>query len=142
MQAAADLYALAAVHQIPAAAVDAGDVAAITEAMLDGAAAVRGGGGPRFIEARTPPWAGNATFIPSLATGELELAEAATAPADGWAQVDPVLREARSLLAEGVALAALVSLDAEVSAAAKAAFERAAAAPLAPSSAAFEHVWA
>lgn len=138
-QAARELHELASVHQVPAAAVDATNVGAIGDALLDAAAEVRAGGGPRFIEARTPPWPGNASFIPRLASGRLDLASGGDDP---WAQSDPILREARSLMEEGVALEDLVSIDVAIDAQMREAFERAAAAPLAPPELAVEGVWA
>jgi TPP-dependent pyruvate/acetoin dehydrogenase alpha subunit len=143
MQAARTLHALAEVHQIPARAVDAGEAEAIAKAMREDAAAVRAGTGPHFIEARTPQWRGNASFIPTLATGPLDLRDAATAqPPAGWAQLDPLLREARALLATGVELAQLLELDTAVATAATEAFDRATAAAPAPPGAAFDQVWA
>ena len=143
LQAARSLHALAEVHQITAAVVDAGDAAAVGAAMRDGAAAVREGAGPHFIEARTPPWPGNAGFIPALATGALDLAAAVdAAPAAGWDEHDPLLREARTLLAAGAALEELLELDAPIATAMCEAFARARAAAPAPAQAAFEGVWA
>jgi acetoin:2,6-dichlorophenolindophenol oxidoreductase subunit alpha len=142
LQAARELHELAAVHQIPAAAIDAGDARAIERALLEAAARVRDGDAPRFIEARTEPWPGNATFIPTLATGELDLREAARAASPGWGAVDPLLREARALLAEGHALEDLLALDRAILEHAARAFERARAAAPAPAAAALEAVWA
>lgn len=136
-QAARSLHELAAVHRVAAAAVDATDVAAIAGAMTDAAAELRAGAAPRFIEARTPPWPGNAAFIPRLATGRLELAGAGE---DAWAQSDPILREARSLMQDGVALEDLLAIDAAIAERMREAFERAAAAPLAPPAHATEAV--
>ena len=135
LQAARTLHELAEVHQILATVVDGGDARAVEQAMLASVAALRGGSGPRFIEAVSRPWPGNATFLPTLVTGELDLRDA-TRPhgGDEWQAVDPVLREARALLAEGESLAAMVELDSSIRAAVGDAFERAAAAPLAPGS--------
>jgi pyruvate dehydrogenase E1 component alpha subunit len=140
-QAARTLTALAEVHQIPATAVDAGEPRVIEAAMAAAAGAVRGGGGPRFIEAHTEPWPGNRTFLPSLVDGELDLAQAAAQTPSGWAVADPIVREARALLAEGVAAAALDELDEAISAAVAEAFTAAAAAPTPPAGAAFDDVW-
>jgi pyruvate dehydrogenase E1 component alpha subunit len=140
--AARELRDLAAVHQIPAMALDGGDVEALALAFGEAAAAVRAHEGPRFLEARTPPWPGNASFLPTLATGELDLREAAAAASvEGWAALDPVAREARALLGAGTALERLLELDRAEAAACAAAFERAEAAPLAPAAAALEGVW-
>ena len=139
--AARELRDLAAVHQVPAAALDGGDVEALAPAFAEAAAAVRSHSGPRFLEARTPPWPGNASFLPRLATGRLDLREATASGADGWAALDPVAREARALLGAGTALERLLELDRAETAACAAAFARAAAAPLAPAAAALEGVW-
>ncbi len=142
LQAARTLVALAGVHQIPASAVDGGDPEAVARTIDDAAAAVRGGGGPRFIEARLAPWPGNATFLPRLVTGELDLREAEQpGDAGGWSGADPVLAEARALLGDGVALADLLELDRSVRAAVEQAFANAAAAPHAPDPVATAGVW-
>jgi len=142
MAAARTLHSLAEVHQIPARAVDAGEAEAIAAAMGEDVAAVRAGDGPRFIEARTPQWPGNASFIPTLATGVLALRDAAAAkPPPGWRQLDPLLREARALLAAGAGLEQLLELDAQIANAAAEAFARAAAAAPAPPDAVFDQVW-
>jgi TPP-dependent pyruvate/acetoin dehydrogenase alpha subunit len=142
MQAARTLHSLAEVHQIPAQAVDAGDAEAIARAMAEHTASVRAGGGPSFIEARTPQWPGNATFIPSLVTGELDLRDGAGAPSPGWPALDPLLRETRALLEAGAVLNELLELDGAIAARTREAFARAAAADPAPAQAAFEGVWA
>jgi TPP-dependent pyruvate/acetoin dehydrogenase alpha subunit len=142
LQAARTLTALADVHQIPATAVDGGDPQAVAATMDDAVAAVRAGGGPRFIEARLPPWPGNATFLPRLVTGELDLRDAEQpGDAGGWSGADPVLAEARALLGDGVALADLLELDRSVLATVQRAFASAAAAPCAPDSVATSGVW-
>jgi pyruvate dehydrogenase E1 component alpha subunit len=137
-QAARSLHELAAVHQVPAAAVDAADAEAMTAALGEAASELRAGAGPRFLEARTPPWPGNATFIPQLAAGRLELS---TTEEDAWAQLDPILREARALTAGGASLAELVEIDRAIDEQMRGAFERAAAAPLAPAAHATAGVW-
>jgi TPP-dependent pyruvate/acetoin dehydrogenase alpha subunit len=143
LQAARTLTALADVHQIPATAVDGGDPQAVAATMDDAVAAVRAGGGPRFIEARLHPWPGNATFLPRLVTGELDLSDAErTGDAGAWSAADPVLAEARALLRDGVALADLLVLDRSVRATVQRAFASAAAAPSAPDSVATSAVWA
>ena len=142
LQAARTLVALAGVHQIPASAVDGGDPETVARTIDDAAAAVRGGGGPRFVEARLAPWPGNATFLPRLVTGELDLREAEQpGDAGGWSGADPVLAEARALLRDGVALADLLELDRAVRAAVETAFANAAAAPYAPDPVATAGVW-
>jgi TPP-dependent pyruvate/acetoin dehydrogenase alpha subunit len=140
-QAARTLTALAEVHQIPSSTVDASEPRAIEAAMAASAGAVRGGGGPRFIEARTEPWPGNRTFLPTLVDGELDLALATARPPAGWAASDPVVREARALLADGVSAAALGELDEAIRAVVAEAFTAAAAAPPPPVAAVLDHVW-
>jgi TPP-dependent pyruvate/acetoin dehydrogenase alpha subunit len=143
MQAARTLHSLAEVHQIPSRALDAGEAEVIAAAMGEDAAAVRAGAGPRFIEARTPQWPGNASFIPTQSGGVLDLRDAAApAPPAGWPALDPLLREARALLAAGANIEQLLELDALIATAAAEAFARAAAAAPAPSAAAFDQVWA
>jgi TPP-dependent pyruvate/acetoin dehydrogenase alpha subunit len=132
-QAARALTDLAAAHQVPALTVDANDARAIATAMDGAAGAVRAGGGPRFIEARSEPWPGNSTFLPRLVTGALDLGDA-RGPGERWSAADPILREARALLAEDVSLEAMLELDEAISAAVDDAFERAAAAPAPPES--------
>jgi TPP-dependent pyruvate/acetoin dehydrogenase alpha subunit len=142
-QAARALTELAEVHQIPASAVEAGDPRAIEAAMAADASAVRAGGGPRFIEARTEPWPGNRTFLPTLPDGALDLAEAAAAapPLAGWAANDPVVREARALLADGIGAAAIEEIDESIRVQVREAFAAAATAPPPPVAAAMDGVW-
>jgi pyruvate dehydrogenase E1 component alpha subunit len=137
-QAARSLHELAAVHQVAAKAVDAADADAITDAMREAAAALRAGGGPGFLEARTTPWPGNATFIPRLSSGRLELT---CADGDAWSKADPILRETRALSADGVALADLLAIDQAIDERMRDAFERAAAAAPAQGAHATEGVW-
>jgi len=142
LQAARTLTGLAEVHQIPATAVDGADPEAVAATMDAAVAAVRAGGGPRFIEARLPPWPGNATFLPRLVGGELDLRDAEEAgEAGAWSAVDPVLAEARALLRDGVALADLLALDRSVRASVQRAFASAADAPRAPDAVATSGVW-
>ncbi len=141
-QAARTLVELAEVHQVGASAVDAGDPEAIAAAMLEAAGTVRAGDGPRFIEARSEPWPGNATFLPRLVHGELDLRTAPGASrAAGWSATDPILAEARALLADGVSLESMLELDRSIRAAVREAFERARAAPPAPDAVALAGVW-
>ena len=138
-QAARHLHELAAVHQIAATAVDAADADAITTAMGEAAGALRAGDGPRFLEARTPPWPGNATFIPRLTTGRLDLT--GLDDDDVWSKADPIARETRALTAGGVALADLLAIDHAIGERMRGAFERAAAAAPAPATHATEGVY-
>lgn len=140
-QAAATLTDLATAHQLPATSVDATDPAAVHEALRAAVAAVRGGHGPRFLLAQTVPWPGNASFIPSLPDGPLDLARAVDQPA-GWEAHDPILTETRTRLGDGLALEELIALDGAIREATDDAVRSASAAELAPSEAAFENVWA
>jgi TPP-dependent pyruvate/acetoin dehydrogenase alpha subunit len=147
LQAARSLVELAAVHQMPARALEASDPLALAAAFAEDAEAVRAGAGPRFIEACSAPWPGNAGFLPSAEARRFDLAAAATEPGEGepagagWAAVDPLAQLVRSLVAGGAELAELEALDAAVRVEMQAAAERAAAAPVAPPSAATENVW-
>jgi TPP-dependent pyruvate/acetoin dehydrogenase alpha subunit len=141
MQAARSLTALADAHQIVSSAADAGDPRAIGAALYAAAEAVRSGGGPRFVEARSQPWPGNAAFLPRLVHGELQLSAVHGATADGWWAADPIVCEARALLAEGVALEAMLELDRSIRDEAGEAFARAEQAPPAPQATALAGVW-
>ena len=142
MQAARSLTELAEVHQIASSAADAGDPRAIGEALRAAAGAVRSGGGPQFVEARSQPWPGNAAFLPRLVDGELDLsATGGAAPPGGWSAADPIVREARALLSEGVALEAILELDRSIRDGVLEAFVRAEQAPPAPETIALAGVW-
>jgi len=140
-QAARALIDLAEVHQIQAAAVDAGDPRAVELGMAGAVSAVRSGDGPRFLEVRSQPWPGNRTFLPQLVDGELDLRSADEPPGEDWSAADPVLNEARALRRSGTSLDALLELDRSITTTVAEAFERAAAAPVAPASAALTGVW-
>lgn len=141
-QAARALTDIATAHQVQACVVDANDARAIETAMGAAAVAVRAGGGPRFIEARSRPWPGNSTFLPRLVTGALDLGDA-RGPGEGWTAADPILREARALLDDGVTLAAMTDLDEALRGEVSAAFDRAgtASSPPATISFALADVW-
>jgi TPP-dependent pyruvate/acetoin dehydrogenase alpha subunit len=140
-QAARSIVELAQVHQVPAVAVDASDAEAVCAAMAEASAQVRTAGGPRFIEARSQPWPGNRGFLPTLEGGPLDLRDATRAPDQSWAAGDPILLEARAQLRDGISIESILALDAAIAAEAREAFDRAAAAPPAPRSAAFSDVW-
>ncbi|MGH7357599.1 MAG: thiamine pyrophosphate-dependent dehydrogenase E1 component subunit alpha [Acidimicrobiia bacterium] len=103
---APSLLAIAEVYGILGSEVDGGDAAAVTAALGGLTDEARRRRGPAFLDARSVPWPGNATFMPHDATGPTDLADATTDRAtDPWsARHDPVLRECRRLLAAGVAL--------------------------------------
>lgn len=139
LQAAHELTDLAAVHQIPAEVVDAHDPVELAERFAAAAGAVRAGGGPHFLEARSAPWPGNG-FMPDPAAPRFDLV-AAAAGGEGWAAVDPLGQLVRRLLGEGTGLAEIASLDDAVRAEMQRAATRAAARPVAPPPAATENVW-
>jgi TPP-dependent pyruvate/acetoin dehydrogenase alpha subunit len=140
MQSAAALTDLPSAHRVPAEAVDATRPRLVHEAIQRSAAAARSGRGPQFVVAQTVPWPGNATFIPTLPDGRLDLARAAE-PAAGWEAHDPILVEARDLLEGDASLAELQARDTAIQADVDEAVRAALAAPPAPAAAAFEHVW-
>lgn len=140
LQAAASLVALA-VHQIPSQVVEASEPQELAAALAAATEEVRGGGGPRFLEARSAPWPGNAGFMPSPEAPRFDLAAAAAGPGEGWAALDPLARLVRALLAAGIGLDVLEALDAAVRERVEDAVGRAAAAPPAPPEAATENVW-
>ena len=143
LQAARALTELATVHRVPAVSADAGDPEAVAAAMGAATRAVRAGSGPRFIEAHSAPWPGNRTFLPRLVTGALDLREAQGAAPAGWAAGDPILREARALLADGTPPAAIAELDETIRTQVRTAFSRAVAAspPRAERSRVLAGVW-
>jgi pyruvate/2-oxoglutarate/acetoin dehydrogenase E1 component len=115
MQSAASFAALAVTNALPAKRVDGGDVLALAQTVQDAVAVVRQDCGPQFIEAVVPPWPGNSTFFPHDATGPTKLVDLdVPVSLPGWETVDPVLRAARTLLHNGVALEILAEADREV----------------------------
>jgi TPP-dependent pyruvate/acetoin dehydrogenase alpha subunit len=143
LHAAASLATLAAANGIAATTVDARRPAEVVAAMETAAAEIRGGGGPRFVEAVSQPWPGNAAFLPRDATGPFDVAAAVRETAHtGWEASDPVACEARMLAAEGVDPAAMEAVDEPIRAEVGAAVRAAAAAPPAPGGAPDDGVWA
>lgn len=140
-EAAGHLAAVAGAHGARTEVVDGRDPRATRDAV---AAAVMGvrqdGGGPVFLEVGSEHWPGNATFLPTPQP-PLDLRAVAGPPPDAFAAGDPVWREAATLVGEGIAIDALVELDAAVTAELAAAMDRAREAPPAPAAAALENVW-
>jgi TPP-dependent pyruvate/acetoin dehydrogenase alpha subunit len=133
---------LPAAFGIRSVAVDARDARATFAVMTDVVQAVRGGSGPCFVEARSAPWPGNATFFPNDGTIPTTLEAAAPAGADSWvADGDPVRNEARRLVVEGLALEDLGAEQAAIRAEMQRAVDAARRAPRAPVEAAASHVW-
>jgi pyruvate dehydrogenase E1 component alpha subunit len=117
---------------IAAEQVDGNDVLAVEDAARALMAAVRGGGGPRFLHACTYRLTGHtgvdaATYRPQDEVAEKHLEE-------------PVLRARDLLLAAGVAEAELDADDAEAAREMAAAYETARAAPFPPPTDAFRDV--
>jgi pyruvate dehydrogenase E1 component alpha subunit len=79
---------------IPAVTVDGNDVQAVDEAAGDLAAAVRGGGGPRFLLAHTYRLTGHTSMDPAGYRPEGE--------AEHWWTLDPISRCAEALRQSGV----------------------------------------
>ena len=107
--AGAHILDIAAALRMDCHPVDGGDADAVFAQVSAAVAACRRGRGPVFIEALTEPWPGNAGAYPDLVTGvtDISMAWASDAAAGDYAQwygaVDPVLRLARGLLADGAA---------------------------------------
>ncbi len=77
-----DLCEKAGSYRVTAATVDGMDVLAVEAAMLGAAAAVREGGGPRFLEARTYRFRGHSMADPELYRTAAEVEE--------WKHRDPI----------------------------------------------------
>jgi TPP-dependent pyruvate/acetoin dehydrogenase alpha subunit len=117
---------------IPAVEVDGNDVLAVDAAVAELTAAIRAGGGPRFLHARTYRLTGHTGSDP-----------AAYRPADEVAarrQEEPIGRAAELLRDAGVATEALQSDQAEAVAEMLAAYQAAVAAPFPPAEQAFTDV--
>ena len=117
---------------IPAVEVDGNDVLAVDAAVADLTAAIRAGGGPRFLHARTYRLTGHTGSDP-----------AAYRPADEVAarrQEEPIGRAAELLRDAGVAADALQADQADAVAEMAAAYRAACAAPFPPADQAFTDV--
>jgi TPP-dependent pyruvate/acetoin dehydrogenase alpha subunit len=113
-QSAKDIAALAVVNRVEAAVADGRHVRQVVAALEQTAEGARTSSCPRFVEVRCGPWPGNATFYPRDVTGPTDIARARNSASDQWqGRDDPVLQEARELLAEGVAIDDLLRLDEE-----------------------------
>ena len=103
--------------------VDGGDADAVDALFADCVARCRATGAPVFIEALSERWPGNYYSFPDMVTGTTDIAMAWDETAiggdpDGWHRLhDPVLRLARTLIADGGASADdLAAIDAQASA--------------------------
>jgi pyruvate dehydrogenase E1 component alpha subunit len=106
---------------VPAAKVDANDVAAVDAAAARLAAEVRVGAGPRFLHALTYRFKGHVSVDPGAYRDPAEVARAM--------ESDPLLIARGRLVARGVAAGALDALDAAAAAEIDAALAEAEAAP-------------
>jgi pyruvate dehydrogenase E1 component alpha subunit len=132
MTAGAGAAARARAIGIAAEQVDGNDVLAVEDAARTLMAAVRGGGGPRFLHACTYRLTGHTGADPATYRGSDEVAEKHLE--------EPVLRTRDLLLAAGVAAADLDADDAEAAREMAAAYEAAKAAPFPPPADAFRDV--
>jgi pyruvate dehydrogenase E1 component alpha subunit len=105
--AAKRLIDLVKPFNVPAAAIDGTDVAAVHGHMRRALRRARSGGGPTFIETWTVRWPGSRPIWPQLTTGETDLAFAwdrsliPTEHADWFGTQDGLLRFLRELLEAG-----------------------------------------
>ncbi len=109
-----DLASRAASYGMPSQAVDGMDVEAVAGAARDAVAAIRGGGGPQFLEAHTYRFRAHSMYDPERYRDKSEVAE--------WRQRDPIPRASEALRAAGLLdddrLSALTAeVDAEIAAA-------------------------
>jgi acetoin:2,6-dichlorophenolindophenol oxidoreductase subunit alpha len=101
-----ELVAVPQALKIPCASVDGGDVEAAEAAVASALAHVRGGNGPYFLEAQLVRWPGSHQIVHEFTTGVTDVtaawdsANASNAHAE-WQRTDPILRTARSLIANG-----------------------------------------
>jgi TPP-dependent pyruvate/acetoin dehydrogenase alpha subunit len=114
-QAAASLSALAEAHSVESAVVDGRDPRAVLDALRAATDRARSDSRPRFLDVQSAPWPGNAFFYPRDVTGPTDLRRAAAPTGQDWDdRDDPLLNEARALLAEGASIDGLLEVDAEV----------------------------
>jgi pyruvate dehydrogenase E1 component alpha subunit len=117
---------------VPATAVDGTDASAVDAAAAEALAAIRAGGGPRFLHARCERWEGH-TGTDAAAYRPAEEAEAAR-------RRDAIARLRGTLLARGVPAADLAAIEAEAEAEMASHRAAARAAPWPDASAAFAEV--
>jgi pyruvate dehydrogenase E1 component subunit alpha len=84
----------AAAYEMPAWPVDGMDVSAVASAATRAAEAVRGGGGPHFLELRTYRFRAHSMYDPDLYRDKAEV--------EGWRHRDPIPALISRLEAEGV----------------------------------------
>jgi pyruvate dehydrogenase E1 component alpha subunit len=93
-QAQPDVVRKAEAAGVPGEAVDGMDVLAVEAAARRAVAAVRGGGGPRLLEARTYRFRAHSMYDPDLYRAKDEI--------EGWKARDPIARLTAGLRAQGV----------------------------------------
>jgi TPP-dependent pyruvate/acetoin dehydrogenase alpha subunit len=114
-QAAPSLSGLAEAHSIESRVVDGRDPRAVVDALRVATERVRSGSRPSFLDVQSAPWPGNAFFYPKDVTGPTDLRRAEAPTGEEWDdRDDPVLNEARALLADGVSIDDLLELEAEM----------------------------
>ena len=89
-----DLAARAAAYGVPAEPVDGMDVLAVEAATARAAAAVRAGGGPRFLELRTYRFRAHSLYDPELYRDRAEV--------ERWKARDPIALFSAALRAQGL----------------------------------------
>ena len=110
------MSALAEAHAISSSVVSGRDPRETVAAVREAADQVREQSRPRFLDVQSGAWVGNQTFYPTDVTGPTDLRRAAAPTGSDWDdRDDPILAEARSLLADDVPMDALLEVDAEVS---------------------------
>jgi pyruvate dehydrogenase E1 component alpha subunit len=124
-QAQTDIVRKAEAAGVPGAAVDGMDVLAVEEVTRRAVEAVRAGGGPRLVEARTYRFRAHSMYDPDLYRGKDEI--------ERWKARDPILIFTTALLAGGVlAEADLAAVEASVAVEIEAAVAEAEAGPWEP----------
>jgi pyruvate dehydrogenase E1 component alpha subunit len=120
-----DLALRAASYGLVSWAVDGMDVLAVRDAAHAAAEAIRGGGGPHFLEARTYRYRAHSMYDPDRYRDKQEIAS--------WKQRDPLVALSSLLVADGALDdAALNAMETEVAAEIDASVAAAEAAPLEP----------
>ena len=124
-QAQTDIVRKAEAAGVPGEAVDGMDVLAVEAAARQGAEAVRGGRGPRLLEARTYRFRAHSMYDPDLYRPRDEI--------ERWKASDPVVRFSAALRAQGLlADADIAAMEASVAAEVDAAVAEAEAGPWEP----------
>jgi pyruvate dehydrogenase E1 component alpha subunit len=134
-EAETNLPLKAASYEVPAWSVDGMDVTAVADAADRAATAVRAGGGPCFLEARTYRFRAHSMYDPDLYRSKDEIAE--------WREHDPIDAQLARLRGAGeLDDAALDALQAEIVAEVDAAVAFAEAGTLEPVEDVTQHVYA